>query len=51
MTWYLITVNYNGTISYMAEGTYRQMKRLDKESFHRVTSIGDYDKAKRKYGI
>ena len=49
--YYLITVNCNGTISYMNKGSYRQMKKLEVHSFHRVTSIGDYDKAVRKYGI
>lgn len=32
--WYLITVNANGTISYMSEGSYRQMKKLSIAYFH-----------------
>lgn len=50
-TYYLITVNSNGSISYMNSGSYRAMKKLDRESYHIVTSIEDYDKAKKKFGI
>ena len=50
-TYYLITVNCDGSISYMADGTYSQMQRLNKQSFHRVTSIKDYSKAVKKFGI
>ncbi len=50
-TFYLITVNSNGSISYMAQGSYRAMRKLSRESYHIVTSISNYDKAVARYGI
>jgi hypothetical protein len=50
MKWYLISVNHNGTISYLNEGSYKQMKKLDIHSFHRVTSISNMDLATKKFG-
>jgi hypothetical protein len=49
--WYLITVNSDGSVSYMNKGSYRQMKTLATKSFHRVTSIDDNAKAQRRYGV
>ncbi len=48
---YLITVNCDGSVSIINEGSYSQMKKLDKLSFHRVTSINNYDKLLWKFGI
>lgn len=50
-TFHLITVNSNGSISYMAQGSYRAMRKLARESYHIVTSIPDYGKALARYGI
>ena len=50
-TYYLITVNSDGSISYRAEGSYRAMRKLSRESYHTVTSISDYHKAVARYGI
>ena len=50
-TWHLITVNFNGTISYMTSGSYRQMQKLNVHSFHRVTTIANYDKALKVFGL
>jgi hypothetical protein len=50
-TYYLIAVNSNGSISYLAKGSYRAVNKLCRHSFHIVTSIGNYDKALRKFGI
>lgn len=48
---YLITVNCDGTISYINKGSRYKMQKLNIYSYHRVTTISDYNKAKRKYGI
>jgi hypothetical protein len=52
-TYYLITSNSNGSLSYMAKGTYRAMRKLCREGYHHVTSIDDcnYAKAMRKYSV
>ena len=50
-TFYLITVNSNGSITYACSGSYRAMRKLARESYHIVTSIENYDKAVKKYGI
>ena len=50
-TYYLIALNSNGSISYLASGSYHAMKKLDREAWHVVTSISDYSKAVLKFGI
>lgn len=49
-TYYLISVNFRGGISYQASGSYRKMRKLSRECWHRVTSISDYHKAERLHG-
>jgi hypothetical protein len=50
MKWYLISRNADGTISYLAQGTEKQMNFLHRFSFHVVTNIDDYETALEKYG-
>lgn len=49
--WWLISVNHDGSISYMREGSYHELQKLNTDHFYRVTSITDPDKAKKRFGI
>lgn len=49
-TWWLISVNHDGSISYMREGSYHELKKVNKHHFHHVTSICDPDKARKVFG-
>lgn len=51
-TYYLLAVCTNLSKIYlqeMASGTYRQMRKLARESFHIVTSISDEQKRNRRF--
>lgn len=50
MKWYLISRNADGSISYIAQGTEKQMSFLCRFSFHVVTQISDYEMAKELFG-
>lgn len=50
MKWYLISRNADGSISYIAQGTEKEMNFLCRFSFHVVTTISDYEKAKELFG-
>jgi len=49
-TYYLITVNSTGNVSYKASGSYYAMRKRSCEPWHRVTSISHPDKAAARYG-
>ena len=49
-TYYLISVNFRGGVSYMASGARRAMEKRAIHSYHVVTTISDPAKAARKYG-
>lgn len=51
-TYYLLAVCSSGQELYLSEiasGSYRQMKKMDRESYHIVTSIFDEQKRNRKF--
>lgn len=50
MKWFLISKNADGSISYIAQGTEKQMNFLCRLSIHAVTNIDDYEKAKELFG-
>jgi len=50
MKWFLLSRNADGTISYLAQGTEKQMNFLHRFSFHVVTNIDDYETAVELYG-
>lgn len=50
MKWYLLSRNADGSISYIAQGTEKQMRFLCRFSFHVVTQISDYEKALELFG-
>ncbi len=51
-TYYLLSLCFGGHKNYLREdahGSYRQMKKRDKEPWHIVTSISDEAKRNRKF--
>lgn len=50
MKWYLISVNADGSISYLAQGTEKEMRSLCRFSIYKVTSISDYKMAESIFG-
>ncbi len=50
MKWYLISVNADGSISYLAQGTEKEMRSLCRFSIYAVTTISDYKMAETIFG-
>lgn len=50
MKWYLISLNADGTISYLAQGTEKEMNALCRFSIYAVTNISDYKIAESIFG-
>lgn len=50
MKWYLISRNEDGSISYLAQGTEKEMNALCRFSIYAVTSISDYKLAESIFG-
>jgi len=51
MKHFLISRNANGTISYLAQGSLKQMNHLCRFSIFAVTTIDDYHECERKFGL
>lgn len=50
MKWYLISMNADGSISYLAQGTEKEMRSLCRFSIYAVTTISDYKLAQSIFG-
>lgn len=51
MKHFLISRNADGSITYLAQGSKKQMEFLCRFSFHAVTTIDDFQIASKCYGI